>query len=107
MGKAFNQVAMIAHQRLSNLPVSMDEPVKKEDGWEIQCYVGTSEGANITISLIETGQQTEDGRDLYDADFNVGNDDSVGPRFMVLALAIVVDEFYRRELDKRFALIGE
>lgn len=70
----------------------------------IEFRVGGSEGADVTIDLLDTGND-EDGVTQYDADIHVGNDDSVGPKFMLCALAACLERFYALGLDKKFGTI--
>jgi hypothetical protein len=70
----------------------------------IEFRVGNSEGADITIDLIDTGNE-EDGVTQYDADIHVGNDDSTNPVFMCAALAACVQRFYDLGLHTRFGTV--
>jgi hypothetical protein len=63
--------------------------------------VGGSEGADVMIDLLDTGNEDE-GVIQYDADIHIGNDDSTGPLFMLCALAACLERFYALGLDKKF-----
>lgn len=70
----------------------------------VEFQLGDSEGANVTIELIDTGND-EDGVIQYDADIHIGNNDSTGPKFMLCALAACLERFYALGLDKKFGTI--
>ena len=70
----------------------------------IEFRVGNSEGADVTIDLLDTGNE-EDGVIQFDADIHVGNDDSTGPIFMCAALAACTQRFYDLGLNTRFGTV--